>query len=136
MKTLKQFIFEALEPEEINSEVNRLRDGLTKVLGSDFVVQVGISKLGGISLFVNVHGKNPVNNIEQNSPTWANFWMHDLQKVPVSWESDSVHRALKFRKIAAPTVTQATDKLIAWFEKARSTMVDLESGKINRFPKR
>ena len=132
MKTFSEFITEAPNdtPEFVTAAVVDLKKRLIDTLGDLFVVKVGISRLGmHNSIVVTIYGANPTNGISQNSPCWMNLWMHDAKEGGVVyWESNTVSRVLKFRKISANTVSDANDKLVAWFKKVKETMIGLRMG--------
>jgi|SRR5690606_209450 len=131
MKTFKQFINENIGDDALRSVVNELQSGIDKILGADFVVKVGVSKLGGSpSIFVDVYGASPANGIRQNSPTWMTFWMHRINPEGLnSWTCDNADGDLRFRKITGKSLEDANKKLFDWLKKVKPKMVELEKNK-------
>ena len=134
MKTFTTFISE--NQSEVQSFLNDLKEKVKTTLGDQFVVNGFISTLGGAdrpSIAIEVYGKNPVNGIKQNSGAWMIFWMHDINKPVKSFESDTVARHFKFRKINAKTLDDAVNKLVAFFKKSKQKMIDVDSGALDKF---
>lgn len=116
---------------------NTLNQRLSEILGPQYVIRATASRFGlnVSSIYLHVHGINPAHNIPENSPVQQKYMMHlcdgfgrPTDHTSVSFEqiSASYHlrrNNIKFRKITSTkSITEAVDKLIAWFDKNKSKL--------------
>lgn len=142
-----EYITEEIKADEIEKKAKEgaeyLQKELEKILGKDFVVRVkaeGIISRKLSSITVRTYGKNPNNNIWQNSPSHIQFMMNltdgrgefrDLNKVSFELLQRAYQfkeAGVKYRKISGKDIMDASKKLVAWYKKNADAMKKLEKG--------
>lgn len=139
MKSFKTFITEdwaesKARAEQMKPMIEALKSNILSVVGNGYVVQAGISTLGGDpSAYVTVHSAQYENGIWQNAAVIITVWCHDVKgfDVPVAWEGSDIRKEYKYRKISAANFQDSTSKLVDWFRKVKPFMdtVTVDNGR-------